>query len=97
VLLLILSYLILRWLSFNVPAVQQSWQSLVIDRGLSVPLLAMVLGGTLPVFLNLFWQEDLQNLKSDQRFFRGPRFGRGGPGATPGDERFSGGEPERGG
>ncbi len=63
-LLLILSYLIIRWLSFNVPAVQQSWQSLVIYRGLSVPLLAMVLGGTLPLFLNLFWQEDLQNLKS---------------------------------
>ena len=68
VLLLILSYLIIRWLSFNVPAVQQSWQSLVIYRGLSVPLLAMVLGGTLPLFLNLFWQEDLQNLKSYKRF-----------------------------
>ncbi|MFM7237222.1 MAG: hypothetical protein ACKOYK_10735 [Cyanobium sp.] len=68
VLLLILSYLIIRWISLYAPGLQQWWQSLVIYRGLSVPLLAMVLGGTLPWLLNLFWREDLQNLKSYKRF-----------------------------
>jgi hypothetical protein len=48
VLLLILSYLIIRWISLYASGLQQWWQSLVIYRGLSVPLLAMVLGGTLP-------------------------------------------------
>lgn len=68
VLLLIVSYLNVRWISLYAPGLQQWWQSLVIYRGLSVPLLAMVLGGTLPWLLNLFWREDLQNLRSYKRF-----------------------------